>query len=123
MCFTGTFKKILVISLIIFNRFEHSIIIVGFQTSKNCRCAIGILYSFIAYPSNAIMVDGTGMCGACRVTVGGQTRFVCVDGPEFDGHKVNFEELSQRLMVYKKYEEISYKKMKEEGCELCRTKS
>jgi ferredoxin--NADP+ reductase len=50
---------------------------------------------------NAIMVDGTGMCGCCRVSVGGKTRFACVDGPEFDGHKVNFEELAQRLDAYK----------------------
>jgi len=50
---------------------------------------------------NAIMVDGTGMCGCCRVSVGGETRFACVDGPEFDGHKVDFDELSQRLMAYK----------------------
>ena len=46
---------------------------------------------------NAIMVDGTGMCGACRVTVGGRTRFVCVEGPEFDAHEINFDELLQRL--------------------------
>ena len=49
---------------------------------------------------NPIMVDGTGMCGACRVTVGGRTRFVCVDGPEFDGHQVDFAELMQRLRMY-----------------------
>ena len=46
---------------------------------------------------NTIMVDGTGMCGACRVTVGGQTKFVCVDGPEFDAHEVDFDEMIQRL--------------------------
>lgn len=46
---------------------------------------------------NAIMVDGTGMCGACRVSVGGQTRFVCVEGPEFDAHQVDFDELMMRL--------------------------
>lgn len=46
---------------------------------------------------NTIMVDGTGMCGACRVTVGGETKFVCVDGPEFDAHKVDFDEMIQRL--------------------------
>lgn len=46
---------------------------------------------------NAVMVDGTGMCGACRVTVGGQTRFVCVEGPEFDAHQVDFDELLLRL--------------------------
>ena len=53
---------------------------------------------------NTIMVDGTGMCGACRVTVGGKTRFVCVDGPEFDAHQVNFDEMMMRLNAYKDYE-------------------
>ena len=49
---------------------------------------------------NTIMVDGTGMCGACRVTVGGQTRFVCIDGPEFDAHQVDFDEMLMRLRAY-----------------------
>lgn len=49
---------------------------------------------------NTIMVDGTGMCGACRVTVDGKTRFVCVDGPEFDAHKVDFDEMLMRLKAY-----------------------
>ncbi len=49
---------------------------------------------------NPIMVDGTGMCGACRVTVGGETRFACVDGPEFDAHQVDFDELAARLKMY-----------------------
>jgi ferredoxin--NADP+ reductase len=49
---------------------------------------------------NPIMVDGTGMCGSCRVAVGGHTRFVCVDGPEFDGHEVDFEELKKRQAIY-----------------------
>ncbi|MDR1372477.1 MAG: sulfide/dihydroorotate dehydrogenase-like FAD/NAD-binding protein [Dysgonamonadaceae bacterium] len=53
---------------------------------------------------NTIMVDGTGMCGACRVTVGGKTRFVCVDGPEFDAHEVDFDEMLMRLNAYKEYE-------------------
>ncbi|MDR0686530.1 MAG: sulfide/dihydroorotate dehydrogenase-like FAD/NAD-binding protein [Dysgonamonadaceae bacterium] len=53
---------------------------------------------------NTIMVDGTGMCGACRVTVDGKTRFVCVDGPEFDAHKVDFDEMLIRLNAYKDYE-------------------
>jgi NAD(P)H-flavin reductase len=53
---------------------------------------------------NTIMVDGTGMCGACRVTVGGKTRFVCVDGPEFDAHQVDFDEMLMRLNAYKDYE-------------------
>ena len=49
---------------------------------------------------NTIMVDGTGMCGACRVTVDGKTRFVCVDGPEFDAHKVDFDEMMMRMRAY-----------------------
>lgn len=49
---------------------------------------------------NTIMVDGTGMCGACRVTVDGKTRFVCIDGPEFDAHKVDFDEMIMRLRSY-----------------------
>lgn len=49
---------------------------------------------------NTIMVDGTGMCGACRVTVDGRTRFVCIDGPEFDAHKVDFDEMMTRLRAY-----------------------
>ena len=53
---------------------------------------------------NTIMVDGTGMCGACRVTVGGKTKFVCVDGPEFDAHQVDFDEMLSRLRQYKEEE-------------------
>jgi ferredoxin--NADP+ reductase len=53
---------------------------------------------------NPVMVDGTGMCGGCRVTVGDQIKFACVDGPEFDGHKVDFDGLSKRLNAYKKVE-------------------
>src|SRR6056297_517145 len=53
---------------------------------------------------NAIMVDGTGMCGACRVTVGGETKFTCVDGPSFDAHQVDFEELMNRLNFYQNEE-------------------
>jgi NAD(P)H-flavin reductase len=56
---------------------------------------------------NSIMVDGTGMCGACRVTVGGQMKFACVDGPEFDGHQVDFGELTDRLNAYVDKEAIS----------------
>ncbi|MDR0428893.1 MAG: sulfide/dihydroorotate dehydrogenase-like FAD/NAD-binding protein [Tannerellaceae bacterium] len=50
---------------------------------------------------NTIMVDGTGMCGACRITVGGKTKFVCVDGPEFNAHEVDFDEMLMRLSAYK----------------------
>ena len=61
---------------------------------------------------NSIMVDGIGMCGACRVSVGGQTRFACVDGPEFDGHAVDFTELAARLTSFKDQERLSYEEFK-----------
>ncbi len=57
---------------------------------------------------NTIMIDGTGMCGGCRVTVGGETKFVCVDGPEFDGHKVDFDNMMKRLRSYKKREDADH---------------
>lgn len=53
---------------------------------------------------NAIMVDGTGMCGCCRLTVGGETKFACVDGPDFDGHQVDFDEAMRRAAIYKPQE-------------------
>ncbi len=60
---------------------------------------------------NTIMVDGTGMCGACRITVGGKTRFVCVDGPEFDGHEVDFDEMFKRMGAFKDVELEEMKKL------------
>jgi ferredoxin--NADP+ reductase len=63
---------------------------------------------------NPIMVDGTGMCGACRVTVAGTTKFACVEGPEFDGHQVNWDELIARLNLFKKEEKISLDNYKTE---------
>ncbi|MFV0553582.1 MAG: sulfide/dihydroorotate dehydrogenase-like FAD/NAD-binding protein [Mangrovibacterium sp.] len=57
---------------------------------------------------NAMMVDGTGMCGACRVKVGGQTKFTCVDGPEFDAHQIDFDELMVRLRGYSKEERAAF---------------
>ena len=62
---------------------------------------------------NPIMVDGTGMCGACRVTVGDKVKFACVDGPEFDGHLVNFDEAMQRQQIYKTEEGRAFLKAKE----------
>lgn len=63
---------------------------------------------------NPIMIDGTGMCGGCRVTVGNETKFACVDGPEFDGHEVDYDELMLRLQAYQEDEKQSY----EEYCTL-----
>ena len=61
---------------------------------------------------NPIMVDGTGMCGGCRVSVGGKTFFACVDGPEFDGHAVDFQELAARLSAYKEVEKAAWERHK-----------
>lgn len=66
---------------------------------------------------NSIMVDGTGMCGACRVTVDGKTRFVCVEGPEFDGHGVDFDELLKRQRIYLQEEELAVKEFAR--CQSC----
>ena len=63
---------------------------------------------------NPVMIDGTGMCGGCRLTVGGKTQFACVDGPDFDGHKVDFDEAISRSSMYKEFE--THKR--EEACNL-----
>ena len=73
---------------------------------------------------NPIMVDGTGMCGACRLTVGGKVKFACVDGPEFDGHLVDFDETMKRQRLYKTEEGRAFLKAKEGdthhgGCGMC----
>ncbi len=65
---------------------------------------------------NSIMVDGTGMCGACRVSVGGQTRFVCVEGPEFDGHQVDWDLLLERQRIYLDEEKLAVEDWKAHGC-------
>ena len=63
---------------------------------------------------NPIMIDGTGMCGGCRLTVGGQTKFACVDGPDFDGHLVDFDEAIERSSMYRGFERQKH----EETCNL-----
>jgi ferredoxin--NADP+ reductase len=72
---------------------------------------------------NPIMVDGTGMCGCCRVQVGGQMKFACVDGPEFDGHEVDYEELTMRLRAYLPEEKASFDQFQAEHgggkCQCC----
>ena len=67
---------------------------------------------------NPIMVDGTGMCGACRVTVGGEVKFACVDGPDFDAHKIDFDEVINRTRIYKDQE-----KKRDENCNLLKQAS
>ena len=65
---------------------------------------------------NPIMIDGTGMCGGCRLTVGGETKFACVDGPDFDGHLVDFDEAMHRSAMYREFETHA----REEACNLFR---
>jgi ferredoxin--NADP+ reductase len=83
------------------NREVHQVVAIGpvpmmkFVTKLTKEYNVPTLVSL-----NPIMVDGTGMCGGCRVTVGGETKFACVDGPEFDGHQVDFDELILRLRAY-----------------------
>jgi ferredoxin--NADP+ reductase len=67
---------------------------------------------------NTVMVDGTGMCGGCRVEIDGKPKFVCVDGPEFDGHKVNFDLMIKRLDAYKGQERKAYEQYKEHKCKI-----
>jgi ferredoxin/flavodoxin---NADP+ reductase len=67
---------------------------------------------------NTIMVDGTGMCGGCRVEVGGKTKFVCVDGPEFDGHLVNFDQMMKRLGAYRDQEQKAHDEYIKHRCKL-----
>ena len=67
---------------------------------------------------NTIMIDGTGMCGGCRVEVDGQPKFVCVDGPEFDGHKVNFDLMMKRMNAYKQQERQAHEQYKKHRCRI-----
>jgi ferredoxin--NADP+ reductase len=64
------------------------------------------------------MVDGTGMCGGCRVDVAGATKFACVDGPEFDGHAVNFDLLMDRLSTYREFEQEALKRCETGECKI-----
>ena len=63
---------------------------------------------------NPVMIDGTGMCGCCRISVGGKMRFACVDGPDFDGHEVDFDSAMERNTMYREFEHKKY----EETCNL-----
>ncbi|AYE33657.1 sulfide/dihydroorotate dehydrogenase-like FAD/NAD-binding protein [Clostridium septicum] len=96
------------------NKYDHAVVI-GPMIMMKFMC---VLTKELEIPTtvslNPIMVDGTGMCGACRVTVGGEVKFACVDGPEFDGHLVDFDESMRRQTMYKT-EEGRAKLKQEEG--------
>lgn len=84
------------------------VVTIGPTIMMKMVCKVTEPYKIPTYASlNTIMLDGSGMCGACRVTVGGKTKFVCVDGPEFDGHQVNFDEMMARLRQYMDEERIA----------------
>jgi len=98
----------------------HQCVAMGPPIMMKCVCDLTARYEIPTIVSlNPIMVDGTGMCGCCRVTVGGSVKFACVDGPEFDGHQVDFQELMTRLATYRNHESVSLERYQEHaGCRL-----
>jgi ferredoxin/flavodoxin---NADP+ reductase len=94
-------------------------IVIGPAIMMKFCCATTKQYDVPTQASlNTIMIDGTGMCGGCRVEVGGKTKFVCVDGPEFDGHQVNFDQMLKRLGAYKSQEQRAHENYKKHRCKL-----
>lgn len=91
------------------------VIVIGPLIMMKFVCALTKQYNIKTTVSmNPIMIDGTGMCGGCRLTVGGKTKFACVDGPDFDGHEVDFDEAMERASMYKPFE----RKAHDEACNL-----
>ena len=91
------------------------VIVLGPVIMMKFVCLLTLEYGIKTIVSmNPIMIDGTGMCGGCRLTVDGETKFACVDGPDFDGHKVDFDEAMKRSSVYKPFERKAY----DEACNL-----
>ncbi len=96
------------------NQYDE-VIAIGPLIMMKFVCALTKKYNVKTSVSmNPVMIDGTGMCGGCRITVGGETKFACVDGPDFDGHLVDFDEAMQRGTMYKSHEHT----MREQSCEL-----
>ncbi len=93
--------------------------VIGPAVMMKACCEITKQYQIPTQVSlNTIMVDGTGMCGGCRIEFDGRPKFVCVDGPEFDGHKVNFDLMIKRLNAYKQMEQEAYEQYKQHKCKL-----
>ena len=85
-------------------KFDH-VFAIGPLMMMKFACKLTEKYNIPTTVSmNPIMIDGTGMCGCCRLTVGGEVKFACVDGPDFDGHKVDFDEVIARNATYKEFE-------------------
>ena len=96
-----------------------SAFVIGPAVMMKACCEITKQYQIPTQVSlNTIMVDGTGMCGGCRIEFDGRPKFVCVDGPEFDGHKVNFDLMIKRLNAYKQMEQEAYEQYKQHKCKL-----
>jgi ferredoxin--NADP+ reductase len=95
------------------------VVTIGPTIMMKMVCKVTEPYKIPTYASlNTIMLDGSGMCGACRVTVGGKTKFVCVDGPEFDGHQVDFDEMMARLRQYMDEEKIAKEICQKNACSI-----
>lgn len=93
------------------------IMAIGPVVMMKAVCKVTALWGIKTMVSlNPVMVDGTGMCGACRVTVGGKTKFACVDGPDFDGSQVDFDELTKRQAMYVKQEKIAMERFTHQLC-------
>ena len=87
------------------------VIVIGPLVMMKFVCLLTKKYEIKTVASmNPIMIDGTGMCGGCRVTVGGKMKFACVDGPEFDGHEIDFDDAIERASMYKDFERHAYEK-------------
>ena len=93
------------------NRYDE-VIVIGPLIMMKFVCKLTKEYGIKTVVSmNPIMIDGTGMCGGCRLSVGGKTKFACVDGPDFDGHEVDFDEAIQRASMYKPFERKAHEKI------------
>ena len=102
-------------SIIAVDNLTDEVIAIGPLVMMKFVCAVTKKYNVKTVVSmNPIMIDGTGMCGGCRLTVGGETKFACVDGPDFDGHKVDWDLAVKRNQMYRDFEAHKY----EETCNL-----
>lgn len=100
------------------DRPQHAFVVGPAVMMKAC-CQVTRQYGLATTVSlNTIMVDGTGMCGGCRVEVAGKSQFVCVDGPEFDGHKVDFDLMIRRLAAYRDQEQQAYEQYQQHRCKI-----
>jgi len=97
----------------------NQVFAIGPAMMMKCCCEVTKQFEIPTQVSlNTIMVDGTGMCGGCRIEFDGKPKFVCVDGPEFDGHKVNFDLMIKRMQAYGKQERQAYEQYRRQRCKI-----